>query len=402
MRVCLVMWIAGCSPNIDLAAERRAPGPASDGGTAGRTESPLGLPELVDPPPGIGQVPPNLAKVILRLLEPLQVPETTAPLTLSASDGSEVQLALTGPVACAGNGTCYATSPSAVLVPTTLYTVKVAAEALHFVSGKPVPAGTIGSFTTATASDDYAPLVSGFTLSLAEGCVHAQLVTDEAAWAAIVISAGDRVSDWPMDHIASKFDILSRLPNLPEAVDAQAVARVLDRAGNRSDSPAVALHFPPRLPRLVITEVLGNPAGSEYTQEFAEIKNLEPEPVSLAGMRFEDKSGSDTLPDLSVPAGGFALLVAEGFILDDGKDPVPRDGTVIVRVSGRLGADGFSNSGEQARLVSEEGAVVSQYGGWVDTSATAWNGMSVHRLSVDACDQPSAWTNTPEAPTPGW
>jgi hypothetical protein len=108
------------------------------------------------------------------------------------------------------------------------------------------------------------------------------------------------------------------------------------------------------------------------------------------------------LPDLSVPTNGFALLVAEGFVLDDGKDPAPRDGTVMVRVSGRLGADGFSNAGEPVRLVSKDGAVVSQYGGWVDTSASAWNGMSVQRISLDACDQPSAWTSAPGMPTPGW
>jgi len=31
--------------------------------------------------------------------------------------------------------------------------------------------------------------------------------------------------------------------------------------------------------------------------------------------------------------------VAASFVADDGKDPVPRDGTVIVSVSGRIGAD---------------------------------------------------------------
>jgi len=41
---------------------------ASDSGLA------LGLPVLVDPPPGATQVPPNLAKVILRFSEPVQVP----------------------------------------------------------------------------------------------------------------------------------------------------------------------------------------------------------------------------------------------------------------------------------------------------------------------------------------
>jgi hypothetical protein len=403
LRICslLLIALAGCAPDANLADERSLPKTSHDGGPANATAAPIGLPELVDPPTGVGQVPTNLAKVILRFSGPLQVTESATPIKLRSKQSTEVGLALGDIAACVG-GTCYAALPAESLAASTLYQVEVEAESLHFEGGKPVPAGTVGSFTTADAPDEFAPLISGFTLSLSEGCAHAQFATDEAAWAEIVITAGDQVIDLPIDHVASKFEMVSRLQNLPADVDAQAVARVLDRAGNRADSPPVALHLPPTLPRLVITEVLGNPAGSEYTQEFVEIRNLEAAPVSLAGMRFEDKTGSDVLPDLPVPANGFALLVAEAFVSDDGKDPAPRDGTVIVRVSGRLGADGFSNTGEPARLVSKDGVVVSQYGGWVDTSATAWNGMSVQRISVDACDQASAWTSAPVMPTPGW
>jgi hypothetical protein len=270
-------------------------------------------------------------------------------------------------------------------------------------TGKPIPAGSAGSFTTAEAPDQYAPLVSGFEISVSEGCVHARFVTDEAAWASIIVTGGGEVATFePPGAIASKFDVAARIPNLPAAVDGLAMVRAVDRAGNQSDSAAVALHLPAKVPRLVITEVQGNPAGSEYTQEFIELKNLEEDPVSLTGMLIEDKTGSDVLPDLEVPPGGFAILVAANFILDDGKDPVPRDGTLVVRVSGRLGADGLSNAGEPVRLVSGDGAVVSQYGGWMDTSASAWNGMSVQRISVESCDGPSAWTSTPQMPTPGW
>src|SRR5208283_4416396 len=116
----------------------------------------------------------------------------------------------------------------------------------------------------------------------------------------------------------------------------------------------VALHLPPQEPRLVITEVLANPAGSEYTQEFVELENLEAGPVSLAGMLIEDKAGSDVLPDMDVPAGGFALVVSADFLMDDGKDLVPRDGTAIVRVSGRIGIDGLSNNGAPISLVSPD------------------------------------------------
>ena len=396
----LLVW-AACSPNIDLKAERAAPRTPSGAGAASDAGAVLGLPELVDPPAGAVQVPTNLAKVILRFFGPLQVPESAAPLRLRANDGTEVGLGLGENVSC--SGTCYAATPAAVLAPTTPYVVEVDADALHLEGGKPVPAGQVGSFSTAEAPDDYAPLVSGFALTIAEGgCLHAQFATDEAAWPEVIITAGDQQASLVPGAIGTSFDLFTHLPDLPADVDATAIARAVDRAGNRADSSALALHLPPKVPRLVITEVLANPAGSEYTQEFVELQNLEADPVSLAGMLIEDKTGSDVLPEVFVPAAGFVLVVAASFVADDGKDPVPRDGTVIVPVSGRIGADGLSNSGEPVRLISQDGTVVSQYGGWVDVSATSWNGMSVHRVSVDACDQPSAWTSTPEMPTPGW
>jgi hypothetical protein len=389
-----------CGPDADLTDERRTPMSPTSAGNANDASAVVGLPELVDPTAGAVQVPPNLAKVIVRFYGPLQVPESAAPLHLHATDGSEVALGLGDSVPC--GGTCYAAIPAGSLTPATKYVVEVAADTLHLEGGKPVPAGQVGSFTTADAPDEYAPLVSGFAVTIAEGCVHAQFTTDETAWAELVITVGDQGTPLAAGETGTKFDLLMHLPDVPADVEAQVVVRAVDRAGNSADSSVVALHLPPKTPRLVITEVQANPAGSEYTQEFVELKNLEVEPVSLAGLSIADKTGSDVLPDVVVPAGGFALVVAASFVADDFKDPVPRDGTAIVPVSGRIGADGLSNSGEAVRLVSKDGAVVSQYGGWVDVSATAWNGMSVHRVSVDACDQPSAWTSTPEMPTPGW
>jgi len=239
-------------------------------------------------------------------------------------------------------------------------------------------------------------------MTLVEGCVQAEFATDESAWGQVIITAGDQVASLDLGAMGHQV----RLADAPSGSAGRCgcSGRRARHGSSRQQRGFCRGRAAPaaQAARLVITEVLANPAGSEYTQEFVELENLEAEPVSLAGMLIEDKTGSDVLPDVAVPAGGFALIVAASFVADDGKDPVPRDGTVIVSVSGRNRSRCLSNSGEPVRLVSSDGAVVSQYGGWVDVSATAWNGMSVHRISVDACDQPSAWTNSPEMPTPGW
>lgn len=398
----LVVLVA-CNPRTDLAAERGSPEPVPDADSASQTTTPalVGVPELVDPPLNARLIPPNLARVVLRFLGPLQPPSSSAPLKLRGSDGSEADMALGAPIACSGAGACYTALPAAPLSPMTLYTIEVAPDGLRMESGKPVPASEVGSFTTAESIDEYPPLITSVEMSLSEGCIFARFITDEAAWPELVVSTGTEATATSLGDIGSRFDVAARLINIPTGVDGTVAVRATDRAGHAADSAGVVMSLPPKLPRLVITEVLGNPAGTEGTQEFVELQNLDAEPASLAGMVIEDKTGSDVLPDVTVPAGGFALLVPEAFVLDDGKDPPPRESAVLVRVSGKIGSDGFANAGEPVRLV-KGGTVVSQYGGWVNTSATSWNGRSVSRISVDSCDQASAWTTTPQNPTPGW
>jgi hypothetical protein len=180
------------------------------------------------------------------------------------------------------------------------------------------------------------------------------------------------------------------------------LARVLDRGGNRAESASLSVVLPPPLPALVITEILANSAGSETTQEFVELYNAGSEALALGGFLLADKSGSDALPNDILPPGSFAIVVAEKYDPAEGSDVPPRAGTLILRVPGRIGSDGLSNGGEVVRLLTSSGDVLSQYGGFVDVSASAWSGKSVKRSSIEACDTASAWTATPSASTPGW
>jgi hypothetical protein len=187
---------------------------------------------------------------------------------------------------------------------------------------------------------------------------------------------------------------------LPPEVDATATVRAVDRAGNLAESAPLAWRTPAALPQVVITEVLANSAGPEPAQELVELRNLGDVDVSLEGLSLADAKGSDALPPAMLGPGAYALVVTSAYQPQDGTDEPPRAGTQLLRVDGRLGADGLSNGGEVTRLLRGD-EVVSSYGGWIDVSSVAWAGKSVHRLVQSACDRPSAWNHTPRAATPG-
>jgi hypothetical protein len=150
----------------------------------------------------------------------------------------------------------------------------------------------------------------------------------------------------------------------------------------------------------VITEVLLNPEGPEPEQEFVEVTNPGPDDVDIGGylLHDDDPEARDEVPaDTWIPAGGVALLVAEGFATD-GPDPVPAAGCILVRLDGSLGRSGLRNSGgESVYLLTPSGATSSFY---PNALGTTGQGVSAHRVSVDAPDGDEAnWKEGP--PTPG-
>jgi len=398
-----LLCLAGfaCTPATDLQHEQAAS--SAPDATSGSLSSPEPSPlagVLLDPPPGATDIPTNLATIVVRFSEQVQAVGADMPFMLRPATGDELPLPLGAVVSCAGS--CYQLQPSGQLMPSTLYTLEVLANTLQFLDGKPTPGGGAGSFSTGVQADAFAPRIEAFTAQVVEGCLSAHVVADEWVRAEITVSAGDGHAELLADSFATTLDLIDRLPAMPGSVRAEAVLRVVDRAGNNAVSAPVMLDLPPPLPLLAMTEVLANPAGSENTQEFVEIYNAGSEAVALGGLVLADKAGSDTLPDGSLPAGAFALVVAESYEANDGKDPQPRAGTLVVRVPGRLAGDGLANTGELVRLLTADGFVISQYGGWVDVSAAAWSGKSVKRTSPEACDSPDAWSKTPDPPTPGW
>jgi hypothetical protein len=227
------------------------------------------------------------------------------------------------------------------------------------------------------------------------------IVADEPIAAEVVVSAGTDSAVLSQPGFAATIDFAQRLPALPRG-NAEVLVRVLDRAGNVGQAAPLIVSLPSPVPHLVISEVLANPAGSETTQEWVELYNAGDATVDLGGFVIADKTGSDVLPATTLPPSTFALVVGDKYDPTAPGDVPPKEATLLVKVAGRIGSDGLSNAGESVRLLTSAGDVVSQYGGWVDVSASAWSGKSVKRIAVDACDAPSAWSTSPGAATPGW
>ncbi len=224
--------------------------------------------------------------------------------------------------------------------------------------------------------------------------------TDEIATGTVVLTVGDAATETPAGTGTTTFDVAAPVGALPPASAATVTVRAVDRAGNVAESAPLAWQTPAAQPAVAITEVLANPAGPEPAQEFVELRNLGQDAVSTDGLSLADSRGADALPAAMLEPGAYALVVTSAYDADNGADPPPRAGTQLLRVDGRLGADGLSNGGEVTRLLAGD-AIVSSYGGWVDVSSVAWNGKSVHRLVESACDTSDAWNHTPLPPTPG-
>ena len=395
------LFLLGCTPETDLR-QVQADLPAAED-----TSGPLSTPEpdplagqLVEPPSGTTGIPTNLLSLTVRFTEAVQPVGAAEPFVLRTASGGDVLLALGEAVPCAQ--VCYQMAVPAELAPSSIYTLEAIPSLLQFLDGKPVPAGSAGKFSTADAADRFAPRIQGFALSASEGCLGLQLTADEPVRADILITNGADTVTLPFSQFGSSLDVAERLPMPSLGPLVEVAVRVYDRAGNPGQSPPLSLSLPGALPRLVISEVLPNPAGSETTQEFVEIYNADDVPVGLGGLTIADKAGSDVLPDAILPPAGYAVVVADKYDPAAGGDVAPAPTALLIQVPGRIGSDGLANAGEPVELRAATGDVISRYGGWIDTSASAWSGKTVKRSSMQACDSAAAWSASPTPATPGW
>jgi hypothetical protein len=149
------------------------------------------------------------------------------------------------------------------------------------------------------------------------------------------------------------------------------------------------------MPHVVLNEVLANPIGPEPAQEWVEIVNDGAIPAELDGYVLVDVGGETPLPAATLPPGGFALIVNEAFMEDDGYDPRPAPSTLLLQVP-KLGQTGLSNAGEPLMLRDAEGSVVSRF----PAGPRAKAGLSVARREPGAPDA-LLQAFTVGTPTPG-
>lgn len=183
--------------------------------------------------------------------------------------------------------------------------------------------------------------------------------------------------------------------------DFEITIEVVDTAELSAVEGPLTIRTAPSIEPVVINEVLFDPLGAEPQQEFVEIYNLGSDVVDLSGWIIADEGGSDAMtPSTVLQAGGYAVIVSEGYQPSAGGDPPPAAGALMIRLSGSIGSQGLRNSGESLTLSDASGQVIASAP--APTSPTG-PGISVERSNPYAPDgDPANWLpNSAGSSTPG-
>ncbi len=156
--------------------------------------------------------------------------------------------------------------------------------------------------------------------------------------------------------------------------------------------------------QVVISEVMFDPSGSEFYDEFIEIQNLGEDSVDMKGWRVGDGEETDGI----VPRAGGTVLHpgGVGLVLDAGYfehstryDPLPEDALILTVEDATLGKGGLSNTrAERIVLVAPSGDTVAVMMYGVGNRP----GHSEEKIDPFGGDGPENWTDSRwEGGTPG-
>jgi len=157
--------------------------------------------------------------------------------------------------------------------------------------------------------------------------------------------------------------------------------------------------FSSGLAQITISEIMFDPAGSEYYDEFVEIYNNDStKTIDLTGWQISDGTGSDQI--ISVSGGNiligpnqFALILDAGYFDNSTSyDSLIPPGTLLLTTNdASLGSNGFSNSQpEKITLLDSSGDVVSSYQYSLDNSS----GSSDEKINLMGSNTDDNWSNS--------
>jgi hypothetical protein len=183
------------------------------------------------------------------------------------------------------------------------------------------------------------------------------------------------------------------LTGLSPATAVSIAVSAIDTAGRVSRTTLATKTAAP-MAHLVLNEVLANPIGPEPAEEWVELVNDGSVAADLKGFVLVDLGGETPLPAAFLAPHAYALLVGADYVANDGFDPLPAGGTLLLQVP-RVGKSGLSNDGEPLTLRDASGAIVSTF----PAAPKPKSGLSVSRVAPSAPDVPASFVVT--LPTPG-
>ena len=138
------------------------------------------------------------------------------------------------------------------------------------------------------------------------------------------------------------------LTGLSPSTEISLVVSSIDTAGRVSRTTLATKTAPP-MAHVILNELLADPIGPEPAEEWVELLNDGDVAAELKGFVLVDLGGETPLPPAMLAPHAYALLVGDDYVANDGFDPLPAAGTLLLRVP-RVGKSGLSNEGEPLTL----------------------------------------------------
>jgi hypothetical protein len=121
--------------------------------------------------------------------------------------------------------------------------------------------------------------------------------------------------------------------------------------------------------KVILTEVMFDPIGSESSDEFIEINNIsQTEQIDLSGWRIGDGTGNDEIMDagegLLLSPGQYGLIVDPDYLVGAAiyDSLIPVEALILTIDGTTLGSGGLSNSKAEAiTLIDDSGTIMFQY-----------------------------------------